>query len=90
MRTINIFLGSSFRLMSYRKHIGDAVRTLNDKWLGKGVRIHLFKWEDFPAEYRGKSKQQEYIDDMVLKSEMCIFLFADSIGPFTNVSLTLS
>lgn len=87
MQTINIFLGSSFHLMSYRKHIGDAVRTLNDKWLGKGVRIHLFKWEDFPAEYRGKSKQQEYIDDMVLKSQICMFLFADSIGRFTKREL---
>jgi tetratricopeptide (TPR) repeat protein len=73
--------------MSYRKHIGDAVRKLNEKWLPNGVQIRLFKWEDFPPEYRGKSKQQEYIDEMVLPSEICIFLFSDTIGKFTKREL---
>jgi hypothetical protein len=72
MQTLNIFLGSSFHLMNYRKKLGEAARILNEKWLSKGVRVHLFKWEDFRSEYRGKSKQEEYIDEMVLKSEFCI------------------
>lgn len=87
MQTINIFLGSSFRLMNYRKKLGETARTLNEKWLSKGVRIRLFKWEDFRPEYRGKSKQEEYIDEMVLKSEICVFLFSDSIGKFTKREL---
>ncbi len=87
MQTLNIFLGSSFHLMNYRKKLGETVRILNEKWLSKGVRIHLFIWEDFPPEYRGKSKQEEYIDEMVLKSEICIFLFSDSIGKFTKREL---
>ena len=87
MQTINVFLGSSFRLMNYRKKLGETARTLNEKWLSKGVRIHLFKWEDFRSEYRGKGKQEEYIDEMVLQSEICIFLFSDSIGKFTKREL---
>lgn len=87
MQTINIFLGSSFRLMNYRKKIGETARILNEKWLSKGIQIYLFKWEDFRPEYRGKSKQEEYIDEMVLKSEICIFLFSDSIGKFTKREL---
>ena len=87
MQTINIFLGSSFRLLNYRKKIGETARILNEKWLSKGIQIYLFKWEDFRPEYRGKSKQEEYIDEMVLKSEICIFLFSDSIGKFTKREL---
>lgn len=87
MQTINIFLGSSFHLMCYRKHIGETIRLLNEKWLQKGVRVRIFKWEDFPLEYKGKSKQQEYIDDLVLNSEICVFLFAHEIGPFTKREL---
>lgn len=70
--------------MNYRKKLGETARILNEKWLSTGVRIHLLKWEDFPPEYRGKSKQEEYIDEMVLKSEICIFLFSDSIGKFAK------
>ena len=87
MQTINIFLGSSFRLMNYRIKLGETARILNEKWLQKGVRVHLFKWEDFRSEYRGKSKQEEYIDEMVLNSEICMFLFSDSIGKFTKLEL---
>ena len=87
MQTINIFLASSFRLMSYRKHIGETIRLLNEKWLQKGVRVRIFKWEDFPPEYKGKSMQQEYIDDLVLNSEIYVFLFAHEIGPFTKREL---
>ena len=87
MQTIHIFLGSSFRLMNYRIQLGEAARILNEKWLSKGIRVHLFKWEDFRSEYRGKSKQEEYIDEMVLKSEICIFLFSDFIGKFTRREL---
>ena len=73
--------------MSYRKHIGETIRLLNEKWLQKGVRVRIFKWEDFPPEYKGKSKQQEYIDELVLNSDICVFLFAHEIGPFTKREL---
>lgn len=87
MLQYKIFLGSSFKLMRIRRQIGDAIRQLNDKWLLKGVRIKLFIWEDFIIGYSGKHKQQEYIDEMVLKSDLCIFMFSDRVGKFTQMEL---
>lgn len=87
MHKVNVFLGSSFRLSHSRRMLGDEIRKLNDGYLKQGVRICLKIWEDFPSVYIGKSKQQEYIDEMVLKSEICIFAFADRIGKFTRQEL---
>ena len=87
MHKVNIFLGSSFRLSHSRRMLGNEIRKLNDAYLKQGVRICLKIWEDFPSVYIGKSKQQEYIDEMVLKSEICIFAFADRIGKFTRQEL---
>lgn len=87
MVQIKIFLGSSFKLMRIRRQIGDTIRLLNDKCLAKGVRIKLLIWEDFTIGYSGKHKQQEYIDEMVLKSDLCFFMFSDRVGKFTQMEL---
>ena len=85
--SISVFIGSSFREMPYRKRIGNRIRQLNDVWEQKGVRIYLKQWEDFRVQYRGKSKQQEYIDELVLPSDICIFFFGERIGKFTEREL---
>lgn len=85
--SISVFIGSSFKEMSYRKRIGNRIRQLNDVWEQKGVRIYLKQWEDFRVQYRGKSKQQEYIDELVLLSDICIFFFGERIGKFTEREL---
>ena len=77
--SISVFIGSSFKEMSYRKRIGNRIRQLNDVWEPKGVRIYLKQWEDFRVQYRGKSKQQEYIDELALLSDICIFFFGERI-----------
>ena len=87
MQVVNIFLGSSFRLMSMRRLIGDSVRKINDQWIKNGVQIKLHIWEDFIIGYSGKHKQQEYIDDMVLPSDICIFMFSHGVGMFTQMEL---
>ena len=87
MLEFKIFLGSSVRLMGLRKKLGDAVRLLNDEWLKKGVRLRLYIWEDFIIGYSGKHKQQEYIDDMVLPSDLCVFMFSNRVGIFTKMEL---
>lgn len=87
MQVVNIFLGSSFRLMSVRKYIGDTIRLLNDYWIRYGIRIKLHIWEDFVIGYSGKHKQQEYIDDMVLPSDISIFMFSHRVGVFTQMEL---
>ena len=87
MQVVNIFLGSSFRLMSMRRLIGDSIRKINDYWIKNGVQIKLHIWEDFIIGYSGKHKQQEYIDDMVLPSDICIFMFSHRVGIFTQMEL---
>lgn len=87
MQVVNIFLGSSFKLMSMRRLIGDSVRKINDQWIKNGVQIKLHIWEDFIIGYSGKHKQQEYIDDMVLPSDICIFMFSHRVGMFTQMEL---
>ena len=85
MQTLNIFLGSSFKMMRTRKRIGDTVRVLNDKYINQDLHIKLNIWEDYTIGYSGKHKQQEYIDEMVLPSEICIFLFSHRVGKFTEI-----
>lgn len=87
MRIINIFIGSSFILMRERRRICDIVRQLNDQWLSSGIRIKLYIWEDFVIGFSGKNKQQEYIDEMVLPSDICIFVFSHQVGIYTKMEL---
>ena len=87
MQVVNIFLGSSFRLMSMRRLIGDSIRKINDHWIKNGVQIKLHIWEDFIIGYSGKHKQQEYIDYMVLPSDICVFIFSHRVGMFTQMEL---
>lgn len=87
MQEFKIFLGSSFKLMGVRKNIGDIIRELNDNWLKKGIRLKLFIWEDYIIGYSGKHKQQEYIDNMVLPSDFCIFMFSERVGMYTKQEL---
>lgn len=87
MRIINIFIGSSFILMRERRRICDIVRQLNDQWLSFGIRIKLYIWEDFVIGFSGKNKQQEYIDEMVLPSDICIFVFSHQVGIYTKMEL---
>lgn len=87
MQTLNIFLGSSFKMMKTRKRIGDIIRILNDKYINQNLHIKLNIWEDYTIGYSGKHKQQEYIDEMVLPSEICIFLFSHRVGKFTEMEL---
>lgn len=87
MQAVNIFLGSSFKLMAIRNLIGDTIRQLNDHWINEGIQIKLHIWEDFVIGYSGKHKQQEYIDEMVLPSDICIFIFSHRVGMFTKMEL---
>lgn len=85
--SVTIFIGSSFREMPYRRCVGNRIRELSYKWEKQGVRLYLKRWEDFRATYDGKSKQQEYIDELVLPSNICIFFFGNRIGKYTEREL---
>lgn len=85
--SVRVFIGSSFKLMGYRNSIGDMLRRLNDRWEQHGVRLLLRRWEDFRTEYENKSKQQEYIDELVLPSDICVFVYGDRVGEYTEKEL---
>ena len=87
MNIVNVFLGSSFKLMYARKSVGNFIRKLNDKWMERGVRVCLKIWEDFRTEYEDKSKQDEYIDELVIPSQICVFMYDDCINPYTEKEL---
>ena len=87
MNIVNVFLGSSFKLMYARKRVGNLIRRLNDKWMERGVRVCLKIWEDFRTEYEDKSKQDEYIDELVTPSQICVFMYDDCINPYTEKEL---
>lgn len=70
MNTISIFLGSSHTLSRERVLIGNNIRKLSDLWEKKGVRLHLLVWEDYKAEYKGRSKQTDYDLDLVGKADL--------------------
>lgn len=73
--------------MYLRKKIGNLIRVLNDTWYGRGVYVRLRIWENFRTEYEDKSKQEEYIEELVLPSQICIFLYADALNPYTEREL---
>lgn len=85
--SVSVFIGSSFKLMSYRNCVGNMLRQLNDRWEQQGVRLFLKRWEDFRTEFESQSKQQEYIDELALPSDICAFFFSDRIGKYTEREL---
>lgn len=84
---MKIFLGSSAYLMSIRHKIGEMVNQHSNRWLSKGVDVRLLIWEDYTSAYNGSSKQEEYINDLVLPSTYAVFLADKKIRPFTRKEL---
>lgn len=88
MNSVSVFLGSSASLIrSVRNPIGDHINKLCTKWLNSGVRIQLLIWEDYNSAYRGHSKQDDYIDDLVLPSDLAIFVVDNGIHEYTQKEL---
>lgn len=87
--TVNIFLASSFEMGEWRLAISDAVRRWNESPEFKGCRIRLKCWEDVHPEYHGERKQNEYNDELVLKSDMLFALFRDRCGKYTQEEIKI-
>lgn len=87
MQEMTIFLGSSAHLMSIRRKIGRMVNHNSGRWLRSGIDVRLLIWEDYTSAYNGSSKQDEYIEDLVLPSTYAVFIADNKIGPFTRKEL---
>jgi len=74
-KTYNIFLASSNELREDRIAFGDFIRHLDNIYENRGIRIKLFKWEDYDAAYNDCRKQGEY-NENVKTSNMFLTLFS--------------
>ena len=81
-RKITIFLASSEELKNDRNSFGDLIRSLNDIYEDRGIRIKLQKWEDFFAYCTGTRTQDQY-NQVLSASDMCICLFHKRAGQYT-------
>lgn len=84
MKTINIFVASSFELRRWREAIGDCIRRLSDEYEPKGFRIKLSCWEDYHPEFTGTRKQTEYNEDLVKPCDLFFALFWKRCGVYTQ------
>ncbi|MEE1001122.1 MAG: tetratricopeptide repeat protein [Bacteroidales bacterium] len=82
MKEIKVFLASSEELEQDREAFGNFIRILDNLYEKRGIRIKLYKWEDFDAAYNNDGKQNEY-NEYVRKSDMFLALFRTKAGKFT-------
>lgn len=82
MKLVKIFVASSNELENDRVHLGDYVRKINDRYEIQGVRVRLYKWENFPPFYTGKRSQDEY-NEYLRKCDAVIGLFEKKLGSYT-------
>ena len=84
MKTLNIFIASSYELSEQRVQIGDYIRRLSYNYSPRGVRLKLACWEDFYPEYSGISKQQEYDEHLIKTCDIFIAMFRTRCGIYTQ------
>ena len=82
IRTITVFLGSSEELINDRNSFSDLIRSLDNIYEDRGIRIKLQKWEDFFAYCTGTRTQDQY-NQVLSASDMCICLFHKRAGQYT-------
>lgn len=90
MKTINIFVASSFELTDWRNVLGDAIRQWSDEYEPRGFRIKMLCWEDYHPEYTGTRKQTEYDEDLVKNSQIFIGLFRNRCGIYTREEINIA
>ena len=81
-RKITIFLASSEELINDRNSFSDLIRSLDNIYEDRGIRIKLKRWEDFFAYCTGTRTQDEY-NQVLSASDMCICLFHKRAGQYT-------
>ena len=81
-KTFKIFLASSDDLREERISFGNFIRKLNKIYLGRGMSIDVFEWEDQEAFIDNRRTQDKYNDE-VRKSDMFVALFYKKAGKYT-------
>ena len=81
-RKITIFLASSEELINDRNSFSDLIRSLDDIYEDRGIRIKLQRWEDFFA-FCTRTRTQDDYNKVLSASDMCICLFHKRAGQYT-------
>ena len=66
-KTFKIFLASSDDLREERTNFGNFIRKLNKIYLGRGMSIDVFEWEDQEAFIDNRRTQDKYNDEVQRK-----------------------
>ena len=81
-KTFKIFLASSDDLRKERISFGNFIRKLNKIYLGRGMSIDVFEWEDQEAFIDNRRTQDKYNDE-IRKSDLFVALFYKKAGKYT-------
>lgn len=88
-KTIKVFLASSAELMQERKEFGNLIRSLDKKYLKRGIHVDLFMWEDLDPCYNNVRKQDEY-NAKIRESHIFVCLFYTRAGQYTLEELDVA
>jgi internalin A len=83
IKTIKIFIASSFELKTDRDAIRLFLSTLNDKFVKKGIYLHLEQWE-FAFEAISDTRKQDDYNKILEKCDLMICLIGTKVGKYTK------
>lgn len=89
MKTIKIFLASSFELKAERDDFELYLRQQNDHYQEQGIYFKVVRWENFLDAMSATRKQDDY-NAAVRDSDIFLSLFATKTGKYTEEEFTVA
>ncbi len=83
MKTIKIFLASSYELKDDRRKFEIEINRKNKLWSDKGVFLHLEIWEDLSARMSSTRSQDEY-NKKIRETDLFVLLAYSKVGMYTE------
>jgi hypothetical protein len=83
MKTIKIFLASSFELVAERRQFEIEINRKNKAWHDRGVFLHLDIWEDLPAQMTEGGSQSGY-NKYVRAADLFVLLAHSKVGGYID------
>lgn len=85
MKSLSIFIASSFELSADRIAIGDIILRASEKILqSHNIYVRMCCWEDYDPTYIGIPTQRGYDENLIKKSQVVIALFKTKCGMYTQ------
>lgn len=83
IKEIKIFIASQSILMEDRDFIENLIRVKNDDFIKKNIYLKPIRWELADKGF-GIGRKQDEFNEMLLDSEIVIYLTCSTIGHYTN------